>query len=200
MKIVRYPHPSLRFPARPLTDIDEKVRTLARQMLDLMYESKGIGLAGNQVFWPYQLFVMNVKSDPQRRELEHVFINPAIIERKGSVEGEEGCLSFPGLFQKVRRAKTVRVQAYNLDAQPIELFTSNVHPEIQELTSRVLQHEIDHLHGVLFIDKMGAIAKLSSRGKLKELERDYRKAQERGEIPSDAEIDQRLKNGDVELM
>ncbi len=200
MKIVRYPHPSLRFPARLLTDIDEKVRTGARQMLDLMYESKGIGLAGNQVFWPYQLFVMNVKSDPQRRELEHVLINPVIVERKGSVEGEEGCLSFPGLFQKVRRAKTVRVQAYNLEAQPIELFTSNVHPEIQELTSRVLQHEIDHLHGVLFIDKMGTIAKLSSRGKLKELERDYRKAQERGETPSDAEIDKRLKNGELELM
>jgi len=200
MKIVRYPHPSLRYPARLLTDIDERVRTTARQMLDLMYESKGIGLAGNQVFYPYQLFVMNVKSDPQQRELEQVFINPVIIDRKGSVEGEEGCLSFPGLFQKVRRAKTVRMQAYNLDAQPIELFTSDVHPEIQELTSRVLQHEIDHLHGVLFIDKMGAIAKLSSRSKLKELERDYRKAQGRGEIPSDAEIEKRLRNGDMPLM
>ena len=194
------PHPSLRYPARPLTAIDEKVRTAARQMLDLMYESKGIGLAGNQVFWPYQLFVMNVKSDPQQRELEYVFINPVIVERKGSVEGEEGCLSFPGLFQKVRRAKTVRIQAYNLEAEPIDLVSSTLPADIMELTSRVLQHEIDHLHGVLFVDKMGAIAKLASRSSLKEFEREYRKAQERGEIPPDAEIEKRLKNGDLEPM
>src|SRR3989442_15584973 len=98
MKIVCYPHPSLRHPARPLTAVDEKVRTVARQMLDLMYESKGIGLAGNQVFWPYQLFVMNVKSDPQRPGFEHVLIKPVIVEPKGSGGGEGGCFGFSGPF------------------------------------------------------------------------------------------------------
>ncbi len=117
MKIVSYPHPALRHQSRPLTAIDEKVRTQAQQMLELMYEARGLGLAANQVVLPYQLLVMNVTGDPQQREQELVLINPVVQERKGSVEGDEGCLSFPGLYQKVRRAKTVKVQAYNLDGQ-----------------------------------------------------------------------------------
>jgi peptide deformylase len=185
MKIVQYPHPSLRWEARPLTGIDKKVRLLAGEMLELMYASRGLGLAAPQVALPYQLLVMNPTADPNQRDQERVFINPVILERKGSVEGEEGCLSFPGLFQKVRRAKTVKVQAYSLDGQLCEVDAS-------ELTARVLQHEIDHLHGILFIDKMGTIAKLASRSTLKELERDYRKAQERGEIPADDDIKKRL--------
>lgn len=194
MKIVHYPHPALRYKSRLLTSIDKQVRLRAGRMLELMYEAHGLGLAANQVDWPYQLFVMNLKSDPKERDFENVFINPVIVERKGSVEGEEGCLSFPHLFQKVRRAKTIKVQAYNLDAQPIEIVTSDLPPDISEMTSRVIQHEIDHLQGVLFIDKMGTIAKLASRSVLKEFEREYRMAQERGEIPSDAEIQKRLEN------
>jgi peptide deformylase len=181
MKIVQYPHPSLRWEARPLTGIDKRVRVQAGEMLELMYAARGLGLAGPQVELPYQMLVMNPTADPNLRDQERVFINPVILERKGSVEGEEGCLSFPGLFQKVRRAKTVKVQAYTLEGQPCEVDAS-------ELTARVLQHEIDHLHGVLFIDKMGTIAKLASRSALKDLEREYRKAQERGDIPPDTEI------------
>lgn len=162
-------------------------------MLDLMYGARGLGLAGNQVAWPFQMFVMNPKSDPQERGLEQVLINPVIIERKGSVEGEEGCLSFPELYQKVRRARSVRVQAYNLDGKPVDLVTTDVPAELAELTSRLLQHEIDHLHGVLFIDKMGAISKLASRGALKDFERTYRKSQERGDLPPDAAIEEALR-------
>lgn len=198
MKIVHYPHPALRYKSRLLTSIDKQVRVRAGRMLELMYEARGLGLAANQVAWPYQLFVMNLKSDPKERDFEHVFINPVIIERRGSVEGEEGCLSFPHLFQKVRRAKTIKVQAYNLDAQPIEIVTSELPAEVSEMTSRVIQHEIDHLLGVLFIDKMGTIAKLASRSTLKEFERDFRRAQERGEIPSDAEIEKTLANPESE--
>jgi hypothetical protein len=98
----------------------------------------------------------------------------------------------------VRRAKTIRVQAFNLDAQPIEIVTSELAADISEMTSRVIQHEIDHLHGVLFIDKMGMIAKLASRTVLKEFEREYRMAQERGEIPSDEELQKRLDNPEPE--
>src|SRR5437762_1681747 len=120
MKIVRYPHPALRWQSRPLTMIDEKVQTYACQMLELMYESKGLGLAANQVGLPYQLLVMNPTTEPQEKERERVLINPVILERRGSVEGEEGCLSFPGLYQKVRRARSIKVQAYNLQGESVE--------------------------------------------------------------------------------
>jgi peptide deformylase len=192
MKIVRYPHPSLRHKVRPLTSIDKQVRLEAGQMLELMYEAHGIGLATNQVFLSYQMFVLNPSADANQRELEAVYINPVILERKGTIEGEEGCLSFPGLFQKVRRAKTIRLQAYNLEGKLIEVVPRS------DLESRALQHEVDHLHGVLFIDKMGTLGRLASRSTLKTFEREYRLAQERGEIPSDEEINKKLKeNGDV---
>src|SRR5205807_2529723 len=149
------------------------------EMLELMYASKGLALAANQVVLPYQVFVVYSTADPLQRDQENVCINPLITEKKGSVEGEEGCLSFPGIYQKVRRAKTVKIQADNLQGRSFEIAAS-------DLAARVLLHEFDHLQGVLFIDKMGMIAKLASRSQLKAFERDFRKAQERGEIPSDA--------------
>jgi peptide deformylase len=185
MRIVQYPHPALRYEARPLTTIDKKVRLQAGEMLDLMYGSKGLGLAATQVALPFQLLVMNATADPLQREHERVYINPVILERKGSVEGEEGCLSFPGLYQKVRRAKTIRVRAYNLNGEAVE-------ETFADLEARVTQHEVDHLQGVLFIDKMGPIAKLASRSMLKDFEREYHKLQERGDLPPDAEIEQML--------
>src|SRR5260370_31242158 len=114
MKIVNYPHPALRCKAVPLTAIDKRIHLYVGTMFELLYEGRGLGLAGPQVVLPYRLFIMNLKADPLLKEEEKVFINPVIGERKGSVEGEEGCLSFPGLFQKVRRAQTSRFQAYNL--------------------------------------------------------------------------------------
>src|SRR4051812_34379492 len=120
MKIVKYPHLALRHKSKPLEMIDREVRLQAGRMLELMYENHGLGLAANQVAWPFQLLVMNDLSDPEQKEHERVLINPVILERKGTMEGEEGCLSFPDLFQKVRRARTVTVQAYNLDGVAIE--------------------------------------------------------------------------------
>src|SRR5207249_2912605 len=112
--------------ARPLTSIDNKVKAHAREMLELMYEARGVGLAGTQVELPYQLLVMNLKADPTQPEFEEVWINPVILERKGSVEEEEGCLSLPGLYQKVRRARTARVRAYNLKAEPVEKIVNDL--------------------------------------------------------------------------
>jgi peptide deformylase len=168
-----------------LTAIDKRVHLIVGEMLDLMYEAKGLGLAAPQVCLPYQVLVMNPSADPNQREEEGIFINPVILERSGSIEGEEGCLSFPGLYRKVRRAKSVKVRAYNLKAEPFDIIAT-------ELKGRVLQHEIDHLKGVLFIDKIGPVAKLSARAAIQEFERDYKKAQERGEIPPDKEIEQLL--------
>src|SRR5262249_26377669 len=136
---------------------------------------------------------MNATANPENAEQQRVLINPVVMDRKGTIEGDEGCLSFPDLYQKVRRAKTVRVQAYDLEGKLIEVLTSELPQEIAELSSPVLQHEIDHLHGVLYIDKMGPLGKLSARGSLRDFEREFRKAQERGEYPSDAEIEKRLK-------
>src|SRR4051812_48414146 len=138
MKIVRYPHPALRWQSRPLTAIDKKVHLHAGEMLERMYEARGLGLAANQVALPYQLLVLNLTGDPQQREQEGVFLNPVILERKGSVEDEEGCLSFPGLYANVRRARTVKVQAYNLKGEAVEVAAS-------ELAARAWQHEVDHL-------------------------------------------------------
>jgi peptide deformylase len=191
MNIVRYPHPALRHKARPLTMIDKRVRQYAGEMLGLMYEAHGLGLAAPQVALPFQLFVMNPTADPQQRDKEMVLINPVILERKGNIEGDEGCLSFPGLFQKVRRAKSIKVQAYDLEGKEVLLEIAGSSPE-EQLTSRLVQHETDHLHGILFIDKMGTLASLSSRGALREFERDYRQAQRRGEIPPDPEIEKAL--------
>lgn len=186
MKIVNYPHPALRHKTRPLTAIDKQVRLDAGQMLQLMYESRGIGLAANQVVLPYRMLVLNVSADPTQREQELVCINPVIVERKGTTEGEEGCLSFPGLYGKVRRARSVKVQAYNLEGQAFEV-------SALDLTSRALQHEIDHLDGVLFIDKMSTVSKLASRSAIKEFERQFRRGQERGDVPSNADLEKLLK-------
>lgn len=185
MKILQYPHPALRRVAKPLTAISPRVLAYAEEMFRLMYEARGIGLAATQVGLPYQLLVLNLTADPAQTGQEHVYINPVLIDRKGSIEDEEGCLSFPGLYQKIRRAKSIQVQAYDLKGQLVEI-------NVSELASRALQHEIDHLHGVVFIDKMGPIAKLASRNALRELELTYRKAQERGEIPPDTEIHKML--------
>jgi peptide deformylase len=185
MKIVHYPHPALRHPAKPLTSIDKELRIQCGQMIDLMYEAHGLGLAATQVALPFQLLVMNTSGDPQQRDKEEILINPVILERKGIVEDEEGCLSFPGLYQKVRRAKTLKVQAYDMKGQLVEKL-------VHDLEARAWQHEIDHLNGVLFIDKMGTIAKLSSRSSVKKFEQDFRRAQERGDIPADAELEKLL--------
>src|SRR5262249_44097310 len=153
-----------RHPAQPVQAIDAELRRYAGRMLELMYEHQGLGLAGPQVALPVQILVMNFEGDPEKKEMEHVAINPVILDRKGSQEGNEGCLSFPDRHQKVRRAKTVTVQAYTLDGQLYEMTCS-------DLPARLWQHEIDHLHGRLFIDVMGPLGKLASRTALKEFEK-----------------------------
>ena len=183
LKIVKYPHPALRFQSKPLQAIDKEVRLMAGQMLELMYGARGLGLAGNQVAWPFQLFVMNATANHEIVEQQRVLINPVIVERKGTIEGDEGCLSFPDLYQKVRRAKTVRVQAYDLEGKVIEIVTSELPQTIAELSSRLMQHEIDHLHGILYIDKMGPLGKLSARGSLRDLERRVPQGAGEGRIP-----------------
>src|SRR4051812_11610093 len=97
LKIINYPHPTLRHVSKPLKRVDAELRRIVRAMFDALYEAKGIGLAANQVDLPYRLFIVNPKSDPNEPQEERVFINPVLSSRKGLAEAEEGCLSLPGL-------------------------------------------------------------------------------------------------------
>src|SRR5947208_17077199 len=110
-KIVHYPHPVLRHKSKPVMAIDKELHVQIGAMKEQMYLAKGLGLAAPQVALPCQLLVMNVTGDPKQPEREEVFLNPRIVERKGVMEDEQGCLSFPGLYHDVWRSQTMRVQA-----------------------------------------------------------------------------------------
>ena len=193
MKIVQYPHPALRHPAKPVTHIDKGLRLKVGEMFELMYQAKGLGLAATQVALPYDLLVMNMQADPQQQDAERVYFNPVIRKRKGTVEEEEGCLSFPGLYAKVRRARKVEVEAYDLDGNKVSI-------QAEELEARAWQHEIDHLRGVVFIDRFSSVVKLARHGEIKALESRFRKAQDLGETPSDEEIKELLCALELEMV
>jgi peptide deformylase len=185
LRIVNYPHPALRYRSRPVTQIDDDLRAVVREMFDLMYAAKGVGLAANQVALPYRFFILNTTADPEQKDQELVFINPEIVKRHSSLEDEEGCLSLPGLYAKVRRAKKIKVQAYNLAGELVE-------HEAEELFGRAVQHETDHLDGKLFIDYLGILAKHAIKDKLRAFEEQFRQAQEGGEFAPDDQINREL--------
>jgi peptide deformylase len=177
MKIENYPHPALRVKARPVTAIDADVQKAAAEMLELMYKHDGLGLAAPQVTLDYQMIVMNFAGDHERPDQECVAINPVIVETKGgTVNDREGCLSFPGLYQNVRRFKTVVVQFYNLKSELCAM-------ECHDLAARVWQHEIDHLQGTLFIDKMGSLGLSRSQKDLEKFIADFEKDKKKGNLP-----------------
>jgi peptide deformylase len=180
MKIVNYPHPALRAKCKPVANIDKDVRLAAGEMLDLMYKREGLGLAAPQVTLDYQLIVLNFEGEPDRKDQEVVAINPVVIESKGAEKDREGCLSFPGLYQDIRRAKTVTVQFYDLDGK-LQTMTCS------DLAARIWQHEIDHLNGVLFIDKMGPLQRFSSRTDIHNLMVEFDDDKKRGRLPPDME-------------
>jgi peptide deformylase len=184
LKLIQYPHPTLRHVSRPLKKIDGELRQIALEMFSLMYKHKGVGLAANQVDLPYRLFVVNLEGDPAKGE-EMAFVNPVLSRRKGLDEAEEGCLSLPGLYGYVKRPAEVVLDAFSLDGKP-------VHLELNGLFARVVQHETDHLDGRLFIDRLNTTGALSARPILEEFELAYAGQRERGEIPSDEEIAARL--------
>jgi peptide deformylase len=179
MQIVKYPHPALRSKAEPITTLSKEIEFLAGGMLELMYKHEGLGLAAPQVAAPVRLLVMNFSADPAKKEHEFVAINPVIVDTsKQIIDDREGCLSFPDLYAKVRRHKKVKVQAYNLKGELYEM-------TCEDLPARVWQHEIDHLDGTLFIDKMGMVGRMNSKKALKQFEEEYLEAQRKGDIPPD---------------
>lgn len=185
LRVIQYPHPTLRHVSKPLKRVDAELRQIVQEMMRLMYEHRGVGLAANQVDLPYRLFVANPTGDPEQPEHEAVFINPVLTERKGSDEAEEGCLSLPGLTGVVRRPEFVTVNAYNLSGEEFTV-------PLDGLFARIVQHEIDHLDGVLFIDRLTPTGRLALKEDLDDFEIQFAGQRERGELPSDEQIVARI--------
>lgn len=171
MRLVYYPDPVLLKPARPVTEVTDEVRRKALEMLPFMKLEGGIGLAAPQVGWGVRVLVASEDGDPAKAQ---VLVNPVLAGKSGGTEwAEEGCLSFPGIFGDVLRARQVSVNALDVDGREIVV-------EAGGLFARVLQHEIDHLDGVLFITKLRPADKALVRPKLMEL---VRRHQESGVVP-----------------
>lgn len=186
MEILQYPHPALRFPACPVRRVDGAIRQLVQEMTRLLLQHHGLGLAAPQVGFPYQIFLMRLDREQDDPRSVQVLLNPVLSDFRGSVEEDEGCLSFPGLYQPIRRARSVHLRAFDLEGREI-------HRTVTGLEARVVQHETDHLHGILFIDRMSETASLASRDYLEDLVQRYYEAQKRGKIPPDEVILEQLK-------
>lgn len=135
--------PVLRSPTKPITEIDDAVRTLANDMIETMYDAPGVGLAANQIGIQRRIAVFDAQDELGPR----VMINPEIVETSGAYEYEEGCLSVPGRYWEIVRPAFARVRALDLDGNEVEYAGD-------ELIGRVLQHEVDHLNGSLLIDQL----------------------------------------------
>lgn len=147
--ILQYPDNRLRQKAARVEHITAEIRNLIDDMAETMYAAPGVGLAATQIGEPHRIFIVDVAGEDEPSKL-HVFINPEILETEGEQTGAEGCLSFPGITEDVKRAAKVRVRATNAEGQVFEL-------EASELMAVAIQHEHDHLDGVLMIDRMGML-------------------------------------------
>ncbi|RMF17169.1 MAG: peptide deformylase [Candidatus Dadabacteria bacterium] len=158
LDIVQYPAEVLRRPAEPVTEITGEIAALARSMIETMYAAPGVGLAAPQVNQSLRMFVMDPGGEEDKRQ-PAVVINPRIIESVGEATSEEGCLSIPGYYAEVPRAKTIHVQFLDAHGNPVERTLS-------DFPAFVFQHEFDHLDGILFVDYL-------SRTRHRLFERDY---------------------------
>ena len=186
LKIVYHPHPALRWKSKDVTRIDAQLKRWVERMFELMYEARGIGLAANQVALPYRLFVVNPSGDSEDRDLEQVFINPQIIKRNGSYDAEEGCLSLPEIYGPVTRAERITVEAFDLDGTEFAM-------DLTGLPARVVQHENDHLDGVMFTDRLSETVLHDLQPLLDDLAGQMKRYQSEGVIAPDDELIAELK-------
>jgi peptide deformylase len=165
LKIINYPDPRLKKVSKPVDAIDDSIKALAQRMLELMREHHGVGLAAPQVGLNIRVFVMNPTGQPVD---DRIYINPQLLEAEGNEEAEEGCLSLPGINANVVRDKTLRMLATDIEGKPTDEKASGY-------IARIWQHEFDHLNGTLIIDRMGAVAKMGAKKRLRELEEEFQK-------------------------
>lgn len=147
--ILTYPDPRLREVAKPVETFDEDLKRLVEDMAETMYDAPGCGLAANQIGVLLRVFVIDIADEDEPSDLK-VFVNPELLDKCGSQAYREGCLSFPGVSEEVKRAAEVRVRAFDAEGKPFEL-------EADGLLAVAIQHENDHLNGVLMVDKFNAL-------------------------------------------
>lgn len=180
LRVLKYPHPALRYKSKPLKRVDGELKNIIREMFDLMYQQHGVGLAANQVGLPYRFFIVNQEGDPAKAP-EYAFFNPVIVRRSGTVEAEEGCLSFPEIYAPVKRSEKITLSAYNIKGEEVNY-------DLTGFAARVVQHEYDHLDGVMFIDRLSQSGLLTVKQPLVDLENEFLGDRERGVIPADDQI------------
>jgi peptide deformylase len=156
LKVLRYGDPALRRRAVPVGEVTPEVRAAIADMTETMYDEVGIGLAAPQVGISLRLIVV---ADEEGRGVQ-ALLNPAVVDRGGEATGEEGCLSIPGVFAPVTRSAWVKIEAQDVSGRPLALRATG-------LRARVLQHEIDHLDGVLFIDRVDPVTRDRIKRKIK---------------------------------
>jgi peptide deformylase len=150
-EVVQFPDPRLKRVSEPIAEVTEELRELARDMIDVMYDEPGIGLAAPQVGASVRMFVIDTEwSDDEKDKNPTVVINPEISDRKGRISWDEGCLSVPDYTATVERDAQISLKGQDLDGNPIE-------EEAEGLRAVCIQHEIDHLDGVLFIDRISRL-------------------------------------------
>ncbi|OYP32300.1 peptide deformylase [Rhodopirellula sp. MGV] len=184
LEVIHYPHPTLRYVSKPIRKVDAELKQIAQEMLDLMYEHNGVGLAANQVDLPLRMFVANPTGQRGEGE-EYVILNPEVQRPKGNETSSEGCLSIPGVTGEVIRPKSIRISAYDINGNAIDT-------TIEGFLARVFLHEIDHLDGMMFFDRMKDQSRQDLLPELEEFETDFRSKQSTGAIPSDEELVARL--------
>ena len=169
-QVTLYPNPVLRKTASPVEAFDDELRGVVRAMFERMYASNGVGLAAPQVGLKLRIMVLNPTGEPGD---ELALVNPTITEKFGAESVyEEGCLSFPGIYAEVKRPDSCTVEAFTPDGEPIqETYTG--------FPSRVIQHEYDHLEGVLLVDRMSSADKQRHKGALADLVDSYKRSQDR---------------------
>ena len=161
LPIIHYPDARLHKLAAPVSDVDENIRKLVRDMADTMYSAPGVGLAATQVDIHKQVIVIDIS---EAHDQLLVLINPKILDSGGRADCEEGCLSVPGIFEKVTRAEWVKVQALNLEGKPFRI-------ESDGLLAVCIQHEMDHLKGKVFVEYLSQLKQKRIVGKLKKQQR-----------------------------
>lgn len=165
LKIITYGHPTLRVKCERVTEFNEELKQLIEDMFLTMAENDGVGLAASQVDRKLQLLVVGVPDENRENMLYMALVNPEIVESRGSWDHEEGCLSIPDLREVVTRPEWIKVTYQDPEGQPQVL-------EADGMLGRVIQHEVDHLNGILFVDRLSAIRRALMNNKLKQLARE----------------------------
>ncbi|MCL7488857.1 MAG: peptide deformylase [Desulfobulbaceae bacterium] len=160
-EILTFPDPVLRKTAKEVATFDEALKQLSRDMAETMYHAPGIGLAANQIGVLLQMVVVDISTSEEEKKFISL-INPVISEGQGCVTDEEGCLSVIDYTSTVERFKKIKVTALDLDGNPLEF-------EAEDRFARIIQHEVDHLHGKLFIDRISPLKRSLYKKKLKKI-------------------------------